>query len=75
MITSSDVAVSVITNVGAEHLAALGGSLESIAAAKSGIIKERRPVKWFLMHFSVYYNFQNYIVELYTHTHACIMVG
>ncbi|KAK6121839.1 hypothetical protein DH2020_044452 [Rehmannia glutinosa] len=44
VLTNSDLAVSVITNIGAEHLAALGGSLESIAAAKSGIIKERRPL-------------------------------
>lgn len=32
--------------MGSEHLAALGGSLESIAEAKSGIIKEGRPVKY-----------------------------
>ncbi|XP_051116415.1 dihydrofolate synthetase [Andrographis paniculata] len=44
VITASDLAVSVITNVGAEHLAALGGSLENIAAAKSGIIKKGRPL-------------------------------
>ncbi|KAK6117711.1 hypothetical protein DH2020_048563 [Rehmannia glutinosa] len=44
VLTNSDLAVSVITNIGAEHLAALGGSLESIAVAKSGIIKERRPL-------------------------------
>lgn len=54
MITASDLAVSIITNVGAEHLAALGGSLETIATAKSGIIKKGRPVRWFLMHVSVY---------------------
>ncbi|KAL7183655.1 hypothetical protein ACSBR2_025943 [Camellia fascicularis] len=44
IISSSGLAVSVITTVGAEHLAALGGSLESIAIAKSGIIKHGRPV-------------------------------
>ncbi|KAF5947565.1 hypothetical protein HYC85_013522 [Camellia sinensis] len=45
IISSSGLAVSVITTVGAEHLAALGGSLESIAIAKSGIIKHGRPVR------------------------------
>ncbi|PSS32343.1 Dihydrofolate synthetase [Actinidia chinensis var. chinensis] len=44
IISSSGLAASVITTVGAEHLAALGGSLESIAIAKSGIIKHGRPV-------------------------------
>ncbi|KAL0340995.1 UNVERIFIED_CONTAM: Dihydrofolate synthetase [Sesamum radiatum] len=44
VISSSDLAASIITNIGEEHLAALGGSLESIAVAKSGIIKEGRPV-------------------------------
>ncbi|KAL0452436.1 UNVERIFIED_CONTAM: Dihydrofolate synthetase [Sesamum latifolium] len=44
VISSSDLAASVITNIGEEHLAALGGSLESIAVAKSGIIKEGRPL-------------------------------
>ncbi|PIN08772.1 Dihydrofolate synthase [Handroanthus impetiginosus] len=47
VISSSDLAVSIITNIGAEHLAALGGSLESIAVAKSGIVKEQSPVSWF----------------------------
>ncbi|KAH6828063.1 Folylpolyglutamate synthetase family protein [Perilla frutescens var. hirtella] len=42
--TSSDLAAAIITNIGEEHLAALGGSLESIAVAKSGIIKEQRPL-------------------------------
>lgn len=46
VLSSSNVAASVITTVGSEHLAALGGSLESIAEAKSGIIKEGRPVKY-----------------------------
>ncbi|KAF9614944.1 hypothetical protein IFM89_021374 [Coptis chinensis] len=41
--TSSELAASVITTIGEEHLAALGGSLESIAMAKSGIIKHGRP--------------------------------
>nr|XP_043639627.1 dihydrofolate synthetase-like [Erigeron canadensis] len=44
IISSSDLAVSVITTIGKEHLAALGGSLESIAVAKSNIIKHGRPV-------------------------------
>ncbi|CAA0830861.1 Folylpolyglutamate synthetase family protein [Striga hermonthica] len=44
VLTCSELVVSVITNIGAEHLAALGGSLESVAVAKSGIIKERRPL-------------------------------
>lgn len=47
IISSSDLAASVITTIGEEHLAALGGSLESIAVAKSGIIKHGRPVRWF----------------------------
>ncbi|XP_047959181.1 dihydrofolate synthetase isoform X2 [Salvia hispanica] len=42
--TSSDLAAAIITNIGEEHLAALGGSLQSIAVAKSGIIKEERPL-------------------------------
>lgn len=50
IISSSELAASVITSVGAEHLAALGGSLESIAVAKSGIIKQGRPVRWFFPH-------------------------
>ncbi|KAL6581456.1 hypothetical protein OROMI_007379 [Orobanche minor] len=45
VLSNSDLAVSIITNIGAEHLAALGGSLETVAVAKSGIIKERRPVR------------------------------
>ncbi|EYU19621.1 hypothetical protein ABFS82_06G103100 [Erythranthe guttata] len=44
VLTSSDLAASIITNIGTDHLAALGGSLESIAVAKSGIIKEQRPL-------------------------------
>ncbi|XP_047323375.1 dihydrofolate synthetase isoform X2 [Impatiens glandulifera] len=44
IISSSELLASVITTVGAEHLAALGGSLESIALAKSGIIKYNCPV-------------------------------
>ncbi|KAL6972062.1 dihydrofolate synthase [Sarracenia purpurea var. burkii] len=46
IISSSGLAVSVITTIGSEHLAALGGSMESIAIAKSGIIKHGRPVRW-----------------------------
>jgi folylpolyglutamate synthase len=48
VIESSNLAASVITTIGEEHMAALGGSLESIAEAKSGIIKHGRPVRWFL---------------------------
>ncbi|XP_009368683.2 dihydrofolate synthetase [Pyrus x bretschneideri] len=44
VICSSELATSIITTIGEEHLAALGGSLESIAMAKSGIIKHGRPV-------------------------------
>ncbi|GMN44459.1 hypothetical protein TIFTF001_013662 [Ficus carica] len=44
VICSSGLATSVITTIGEEHLAALGGSLKSIAMAKSGIIKHKRPV-------------------------------
>ncbi|KAL4186848.1 hypothetical protein AMTRI_Chr09g36140 [Amborella trichopoda] len=44
VICSSKLAVSIITNIGEEHMAALGGSLESIAIAKSGIIKQGCPV-------------------------------
>lgn len=46
IISSSELAASVITTIGEEHLAALGGSLESIAMAKSGIIKHGCPVSW-----------------------------
>lgn len=34
----------VITPVGRDHMAALGGSLEAIAAAKAGVMKAGRPV-------------------------------
>ncbi|XP_021840202.1 dihydrofolate synthetase isoform X2 [Spinacia oleracea] len=44
IISSSELAAAVITTIGKEHLAALGGSLESIALAKSGIIKHGCPV-------------------------------
>ena len=44
VISSSGLATSVITTVGEEHLAALGGSLETIAVAKAGIIKQNRPL-------------------------------
>ncbi|KAL7612096.1 dihydrofolate synthetase isoform X1 [Lactuca sativa] len=44
IISGSDVAVSIITTIGEEHVAALGGSLETITVAKSGIIKHGRPV-------------------------------
>ncbi|KAL0925195.1 hypothetical protein M5K25_003510 [Dendrobium thyrsiflorum] len=44
VLCSTGLAASVITSIGEEHLSALGGSLESIAMAKSGIIKPGRPV-------------------------------
>ncbi|KAJ0989314.1 hypothetical protein J5N97_007670 [Dioscorea zingiberensis] len=44
VLCSNGLAASVITTIGEEHMAALGGSLESIAMAKSGIIKHGRPV-------------------------------
>ncbi|KAF2551201.1 hypothetical protein F2Q68_00035874 [Brassica cretica] len=44
VIESTNLAASVITTIGEEHMAALGGSLESIAEAKSGITKHGRPV-------------------------------
>ncbi|KAG0450745.1 hypothetical protein HPP92_026544 [Vanilla planifolia] len=44
VLCSSGLAAAVITSIGEEHLSALGGSLESIATAKSGIIKHGRPV-------------------------------
>lgn len=47
VLCNTELAASVITSIGEEHLAALGGSLESIAVAKSGIIKHGRPVGYF----------------------------
>ncbi|XP_020210548.1 dihydrofolate synthetase isoform X1 [Cajanus cajan] len=44
IISSSGLAASVITTVGEEHLEALGGSLETIAMAKAGIIKQGCPL-------------------------------
>ncbi|TYJ07003.1 hypothetical protein E1A91_A12G273600v1 [Gossypium mustelinum] len=44
VISSSELDASIVTTIGEEHLAALGGSLESIAMAKAGIIKHGRPV-------------------------------
>ncbi|XLR68960.1 hypothetical protein S83_019632, partial [Arachis hypogaea] len=44
VISSSGLATSVITTVREEHLAALGGSLETIAVAKAGFIKQNRPI-------------------------------
>ncbi|KAK4766563.1 hypothetical protein SAY87_008205 [Trapa incisa] len=44
IICSSGLLASVITTIGEEHLEALGGSLESVAIAKSGIIKHNCPV-------------------------------
>ena len=44
MISAEGLGVAVIVGIGCEHLAALGGTLESIALAKAGIIKENRPV-------------------------------
>ncbi|XP_073110632.1 dihydrofolate synthetase isoform X2 [Elaeis guineensis] len=44
VICNTELSAAVITSIGEEHLAALGGSLESIAMAKSGIIKHGCPV-------------------------------
>ncbi|CAN6452641.1 unnamed protein product [Victoria cruziana] len=44
VLPGTNIAASVITTIDEEHLNALGGSLESIAIAKSGIIKEGCPV-------------------------------
>lgn len=44
VIRSEGLATAVITTIGKEHMNALGGSLENIAIAKSGIIKQRCPV-------------------------------
>ncbi|XP_078439408.1 folylpolyglutamate synthetase family protein isoform X2 [Wolffia australiana] len=44
VLSSRNLTAAVITTIGEEHLAALGGSLESIALAKSGIIKSNCPV-------------------------------
>lgn len=55
VISGPDLAISIITTVGEEHLDALGGSLESIAVAKSGIIKNGRPVRWSLLHIAIGY--------------------
>lgn len=41
---ATGLAAAVVTSIGEEHLAALGGSLESIATAKSGIIKHGCPL-------------------------------
>lgn len=55
VIAGPDLALSIITTVGEEHLDALGGSLESIAVAKSGIVKNGRPVRWSFLHISIGY--------------------
>ncbi|KAJ8630782.1 hypothetical protein MRB53_024105 [Persea americana] len=44
VLDSTGLAAAVITSIGEEHMAALGGSLESIAIAKSGIVKYGRPL-------------------------------
>ena len=44
VLPSESVAAAVVTAVGHDHAAALGGSIESIATAKAGIMKEHRPV-------------------------------
>lgn len=44
VISAEGLGVAVIVGIGCEHLAALGGTLESIALAKAGIIKDNRPV-------------------------------
>jgi folylpolyglutamate synthase/dihydropteroate synthase len=53
VISAKGLASAVIVGIGCEHLAALGGSLKSIALAKAGIIKENRPV--LLSFFPSYY--------------------
>eukprot|EP00798_Chlamydomonas_sp_ICE-L_P017754 gene17753-24115_t len=44
VIPAEQLAAAVITPIGLEHVEALGGSLESIATAKAGIMKQGRPV-------------------------------
>ncbi|WCJ36790.1 Folylpolyglutamate synthetase family protein [Euphorbia peplus] len=44
IISDSGLAASIITTIGKEHLMALGGTLESIAMAKAGVIKHGRPL-------------------------------
>ncbi len=44
VLPSETVAAAVISAIGNDHSAALGGSLETIAAAKAGIMKRNRPV-------------------------------
>ncbi|CAM6103318.1 unnamed protein product [Calypogeia fissa] len=44
VVQASGLLAAVIVGIGEEHLEALGGSLESIALAKAGIIKHNRPV-------------------------------
>ncbi|VFQ72671.1 unnamed protein product [Cuscuta campestris] len=44
VISGSSLVASIITTIGEEHLDALGGSLESIAVAKSGIVKDGHPL-------------------------------
>jgi folylpolyglutamate synthase/dihydrofolate synthase len=44
VIPPDTLAAAVIASIGRDHIDALGGSIESIAAAKSGIIKTGRPV-------------------------------
>lgn len=58
VISGADLALSIITTVGEEHLDALGGSLESIAVAKSGIVKYGRPVRWFFLLYILWIHFQ-----------------
>jgi dihydrofolate synthase len=43
VIPPDNLAAAVIASIGRDHIDALGGSIESIAAAKSGIIKTGRP--------------------------------
>ena len=44
VIPAGSLLASVVTAVGSDHMAALGGSVASIARAKGGIIQENRPV-------------------------------
>lgn len=70
-IESSNLAASVITTIGEEHMAALGGSLESIADAKSGIIKHGRPVRWFLC---VCLSYNHWIISNLIDRILCVLI-
>ena len=44
VIPAGSLLACVVTAIGLDHMEALGGSIESIARAKGGIIQEHRPV-------------------------------